>query len=64
MQNKNWYESWTVWFNLALLAVSVIQQLSQIIPLPPQVLLDVAFVGNLLLRFKTTTGISLSETLQ
>jgi hypothetical protein len=59
MNTKKWYQSWTVWFNIALLAVATIGELSQIIPISPQVIAYVAFVGNLLLRIKTMQPISL-----
>lgn len=57
MQTKKWYQSWTVWFNLALVAVDVINQLAQIVPIPPGFIALVGGFGNLLLRFKTTTAI-------
>lgn len=57
MYTKQWYKSWTVWFNIALLAIDVINQLAKIVPLPPGFLVLVGGFGNVLLRLKTTTGI-------
>lgn len=57
METKKWYQSWTVWFNIALLAVDVINQLAQIVPIAPGFLSLVGVFGNLLLRFKTTSAI-------
>lgn len=56
---KKWYQSYTIWFNLVLLALDVINQLSQIIPLPVGFLTTVGILGNLLLRIKTSSGIAL-----
>ena len=50
---KAWYTSWTVWFNVALLIVTTINGLAQIVPISPTVIAYVAAVGNFLLRFKT-----------
>ena len=56
-ESKKWYQSWTVWFNVALLVVDFVNSLAQIIPIPAGVLSYVVLVGNLLLRFKTTTAL-------
>ena len=58
MQTKKWYQSWTVWFNLALFIVTTINELAKIVPIPASIIADVALVGNFLLRFKTYTGIN------
>jgi len=58
---KKWYESWTVWFNLALFAIATINELSAIIPISTTVLANVAIIGNILLRFKTTMEVILVE---
>ena len=57
MNGKPWYASWTIWFNVAIFLVGVVNQLGQIIPLPTQVLVYVGIVGNVLLRFKTAVPI-------
>ena len=57
MDSKKWYYSWTVWFNILLLAVEFVNQLSQVVPIPPGFIALVAGFGNLLLRFKTTNPI-------
>lgn len=57
MESKKWYLSWTVWFNIALLAVATINQFNEIVPLSPVFLGYVGVIGNFLLRFKTTVGI-------
>ena len=56
---KPWFKSWTIWFNIVLLLVSLITGLADIIPLPAQFVAIIVLVGNLALRFKTTTGIYL-----
>lgn len=61
VRTKKWYQSLTIWFNLALLLVDFINQLAQIIPIPPGIISFVALVGNFLLRLKTTTGIRLTK---
>ena len=57
MENKKWYQSWTVWFNLLLLLVDVVNQLNNIVPLPAGFLTLVGSLGNLFLRFKTALPI-------
>jgi hypothetical protein len=57
MENKVWYKSTTVWFNLALALIAFIQSLSGIVPIPSSVIETAALVGNLLLRFKTNSGL-------
>ncbi|MDY0302931.1 MAG: hypothetical protein RBR98_04005 [Candidatus Moranbacteria bacterium] len=54
---KKWYRSWTVWFNLGLLAVAIINEVAKIIPMSAEFLSVVAVIGNLLLRIKTTSEI-------
>lgn len=54
---KKWYQSWTVWFNIGLLAVATINEVAQIIPMSAEFLSVVAVIGNLLLRIKTTSEI-------
>lgn len=54
---KKWYLSWTVWFNIALLAVEVAGQLNAIVPLPSEFMVAIAGIGNFLLRFKTSKQI-------
>lgn len=54
---KKWYKSWTIWFNLALLAVEVIGQINLIVPLPPELIVWAGLAGNFLLRFKTSKAV-------
>jgi len=54
---KKWYESWTVWFNIAILAIATINELAKIVPISAEVMGMVGVIGNLLLRIKTETGI-------
>ena len=54
---KKWYQSWTIWFNIAMLVIATINELAKIIPISPAVLANVTIFGNILLRFKTTMGI-------
>ncbi|HBI17138.1 MAG TPA: hypothetical protein DDY52_03245 [Candidatus Moranbacteria bacterium] len=58
---KKWYQSWTIWFNVGLFAIATINELSTIIPISTTILANVAITGNILLRFKTTVEIVLSE---
>jgi len=58
--NKPWYQSWTIWFNLLVFAIAVIHQLAGIIPISPVVLGYADVIGNILLRFKTDSGINLT----
>ena len=57
---KPFWKSWTVWFNVALLAIDFINQLAKIIPIPLSTLALVGILGNILLRFKTDSGITLN----
>lgn len=50
---KKWYQSWTVWFNLALLVVAFSSEVVKIIPSSPEIVSFIALIGNFLLRFKT-----------
>lgn len=54
---KKWYQSWTVWFNIAMLVITAVNEFNQIVPLPLEVMTFFTVCGNLLLRFKTVTGI-------
>ncbi len=54
---KKWYQSWTVWFNLVLLLVETVNQLSGIVPIPAGFVAFIGVVGNLAFRFKTTLPI-------
>ena len=57
MENKKWYNSWTIWFNLILLAVDVVNQLANIVPIPAGFITFVGTIGNLALRYKTSLPI-------
>lgn len=46
-------KSWTVWFNVLLILTEAVNQLSGVLALPPGWVLQVAALGNLLLRIKT-----------
>lgn len=52
--NKSWWKSKTVWFNVLTVAADYIG----VIPLPPGTAIKAAAVINILLRFVTTTPIS------
>jgi hypothetical protein len=58
VEQKQWYKSWTVWFNIGLLLITMINELSKIVPLSPEFMGYVGVLGNLLLRYKTTVGIT------
>lgn len=55
--DKKWYQSLTVWFNIVLLFVDVVNQLSGLVPIPAGFLTFIGTLGNLALRFKTTLPI-------
>lgn len=56
---KKWYQSWTVWFNVALLLVGFVSEVGKVVPIPADVLAGVASIGNILLRFKTATALKM-----
>jgi Mg2+/citrate symporter len=56
-EKKPFYKSWTVWFNVILILVDAINQISQFVPMPAGFLTMVGALGNLVLRFKTFQGI-------
>lgn len=58
---KQWYKSWTIWFNIGMLAVGAINELATIIPISKDIMIYAAVFGNILLRFKTTMEIILAE---
>lgn len=51
---KKWYQSYTVWFNVILILIATITELGNIIPIPQDILVWFASLGNFILRFKTT----------
>lgn len=57
MEKKPWYCSRTIWFNIVMLAVATVTQLSTIAPVPIGVVEFVTLVGNVALRFQTIMGI-------
>ena len=52
-------KSWTIWFNLAMLAITTINELAKIVPISPEFMGYVTIAGNILLRFRTTQGLEL-----
>lgn len=54
---KPWYESKTLWFNIAGCFAVVLQYLGIINFADEKVTEAILIVGNVLLRFKTNTGI-------
>lgn len=61
---KKWYRSWTIWFNIAMLVIAVINELAKIIPISSEILGMITIIGNILLRVKTTMGIIFSEEIE
>ncbi len=58
MNNKKvWYKSVTVWYNVALILIALVENLSNYIPIPASLVAELAIVGNILLRFKTDTAL-------
>lgn len=55
---KPWYTSWTIWFNVIFALVTFISSLSAFIPFPPEVIVIIGTVANILLRFKTDSSIT------
>jgi hypothetical protein len=53
------YKSWTLWFNLAMLVVTTMNELAKIVPISPEFMGYVTIAGNILLRFKTTQGLEI-----
>lgn len=54
------YQSWTLWFNVLAAVYAVLEQAGIFTALPAPWQAVILIVGNLLLRFKTTTGVSLT----
>ena len=54
---KQWYQSWTIWFNIIIVIATTINELAQIVPIDPRLIEGVTLIGNVMLRFKTTQGI-------
>lgn len=54
---KNWWKSKTLWFNFVVLVIGVVEVVTQVYVIPPDVLVLVDGVGNVLLRFLTTDPI-------
>lgn len=51
---KKWFQSWTVWFNVAILVLTSVNEFAKILPIPPEYVTLALTVGNLLLRIKTS----------
>ena len=51
---KKWYKSLTVWFNVAILILTSVNEFAKILPIPPEYVTLALTVGNLLLRIKTS----------
>jgi hypothetical protein len=54
IRTKRWYQSRTIWFNVASGVLALISGSPGLIPLDPQILATVVAVGNVALR--TVTG--------
>lgn len=62
MEGKYWYKSWTVWFNIILILTATVQEISKMVPLPPEFLVYITLLGNLILRIvKTKNPIDLGD---
>lgn len=57
---KKWYRSRTVWFNIITIALGVVQVVSDVYAIPTDMLALVNGVGNVLLRFLTSSSIEKS----
>ena len=55
--SKKWYQSWTIWANLAIVIIEGLNQINQFIALPPGFMVTLATGLNVLLRFKTNKPI-------
>ena len=62
MDSKKWYQSYTIWFNLAMFIIATINELAKIVPISSAILGDITVVGNILLRFKTVLPIDTAIT--
>lgn len=56
---KPWYKSWTIWLNIAIVIVSAIAEVMQLIPTAAAYVVGVTNLLNILLRFKTISAVSL-----
>jgi len=56
---KHWYHSKTLWFNALTLALGIFEVVSQTYVFPPDMLILVNGVGNVILRFLTKEGIDI-----
>ena len=53
MNTKKWYQSYTIWFNVALLLVAFATEVVKLFPVNPEYVALIGIIGNTLLRFKT-----------
>lgn len=54
------WKSWTFWFNAITLVLGIFQIITDTYTIDPQVIALVNGIGNVLLRFKTHTAVSLN----
>lgn len=59
VEGKPFWKSKTLWFNLITIALGVVQVVTEVYPLPVEVLGLVNGVGNVLLRVVTSEPVSL-----
>lgn len=57
---KKWYTSKTLWFNIVTISLGMVQVVSDVYAVPTDILALVNGVGNVVLRFLTSTGIEKS----
>jgi len=53
--SKRWYASKTLWFNVITIMLGILQVVTDVYPIDPALLAMLMGIGNVLLRFFTTT---------
>ncbi len=57
MEQKHWYQSKTIWLNIAVIVLGAAAEVFKLFPQAAQAALVVAGLLNFALRFKTEQGI-------
>lgn len=58
---KKWYQSKTLWYNIVTIALGIVQVVSDVYIIPTEILTLVNGIGNVVLRFLTSTGIQVKR---
>lgn len=57
VEKKDWRSSWTIWFNVAVVAGGILVEVLNLFPGAAKVSVILAGIVNIALRFKTQQGI-------